>query len=116
MDPLLQVFFEEAAELLADCETALVQLEKSAGDKELLNRIFRCAHTLKSNSAMLGFQEIMRFTHALEDLLELLRTGCRSVTPPVIDTLLASQDVLAALLSRARSGAQASPEEDEEAR
>ena len=52
MDPLLQVFFDEASELLGDAEEALVQLEKTPKDGELLNRIFRCVHTLKGNSGI----------------------------------------------------------------
>ena len=59
-DPLLGAFFEEAAELLTDSEMALIELERHPDDRELLNRIFRCAHTLKGNSAMLGFQEVTR--------------------------------------------------------
>jgi two-component system chemotaxis sensor kinase CheA len=111
-DPLLQSFFDEAAELLADCEAALLDLEVAPTDRGLLDRVFRCAHTLKSNSGLLGFEEVMRYTHALEDLLELLRTGARPVTPAVIDTLLGSQDVVRGLLARARADErQATPEE-----
>ncbi|OAI39231.1 hypothetical protein AYO40_01285 [Planctomycetaceae bacterium SCGC AG-212-D15] len=111
IDPLLEVFLEEAGERLADAEQALLLLEKAPGDEQLLNRIFRCAHTLKSNGAMLGFQDIARFTHTLEDLLDLLRKKRREVTPAVIDVLLASQDILRTLLAHARSGAGPSEEE-----
>src|SRR5262249_19965411 len=104
MDPLLQVFFDEASELLADAEEALVQLEKTPKDGELLNRIFRCVHTLKGNSAMLGFSEISHFTHALEDLLDQLRKGVLAVHRPVVDVLLASQDSLRTMLARAHGG------------
>jgi two-component system chemotaxis sensor kinase CheA len=103
-DPLLQVFFEEAAERLADCEAALIELEKAPTDRALLDRIFRCAHTLKSNSAMIGLEEITRYTHALEDLLELLRTGARPVTRAAIDALLTAQDVLRGLVAHAGAG------------
>ena len=74
-DPLLQAFFEEAAELLADFESGLLALEENPSDAELLNRIFRSAHTLKGNSSMLGLDEIAHFTHALEDLPDQLRKG-----------------------------------------
>jgi two-component system chemotaxis sensor kinase CheA len=104
MDPLLQVFFDEASELLGDAEEALVQLEKTPKDGELLNRIFRCVHTLKGNSAMLGFSEISHFTHALEDLLDQLRKGVLAVHRPVVDVLLASQDSLRTMLARAHAG------------
>src|SRR5262249_23199492 len=111
-DPLLQVFFEEAAERLADAEKALLQLEKAPEDEQLLNRVFRCAHTLKSNGALLGFQTISRFTHGLEDLLDLLRKKKRALTAPVVDALLAAQDVLRSLLAHARNDTQPSASED----
>jgi two-component system chemotaxis sensor kinase CheA len=107
-DPLLEAFFEEANELLADFEAALLGLEEAPGDVELLNRIFRSAHTLKGNSAMLGFGEIARFTHALEDLLDHVRKGQRRLNPAVVDTLLASEDIVRSLVDRAHRGAPAS--------
>ena len=111
-DSLMAAFFEEAAELLADFEAGLLQLEETPDDVALLNRIFRSAHTLKGNSSMLGFEEIARFTHALEDLLDQLRKGRRAATPRVIDALLASEDVLRSLLARASvGGAAASADE-----
>src|SRR5213083_3806292 len=76
-DPLIAAFFEEAAELLSDFEAGLLQLEARPDDVELLNGIFRGAHTLKGNSAMLGFEAIARVTHGLEDVLDQLRKGQR---------------------------------------
>lgn len=72
-DGVIEAFFEEASELVADFESGLLHLEEAPADKELLNRIFRCAHTLKGNSAMLGFEKVAHFTHALEDMLDELR-------------------------------------------
>jgi two-component system chemotaxis sensor kinase CheA len=98
-DPLVQAFFDEGSDLLVDFEAGVLCLEEGSHDAELLNRIFRSAHTLKGNSAMLGFERIARFTHALEDLLDQLRTGRRPVTPRAIDALLASSDVLRSLVA-----------------
>lgn len=112
-DPLVQAFFEEAAELLADFESGLLGLESAPTDRELLNRIFRSVHTLKGNSAMLGLEAIARFTHVLEDLLDQLRKGRRDVTPAMVDTLLASADVLRSLVGHARGGTPSPPEEVE---
>lgn len=115
-DPLLQAFFEESSELLADFEAGLLRLEKSPEDAELLNRIFRSAHTLKGGSSMLGFEEIAHFTHTLEDLLDQLRKGQRTATAAVVDALLDSVDVLRGLLTRAQEGTGAgAPEETETA-
>ncbi len=104
MDAVVDIFFEEAAELLADFEAALLELESADGDTELLNRIFRAAHTIKGNAGMLGFDAIARFTHGLESLLDALRTGARPLTADVVDALLASGDVLRRMLRAAQTG------------
>jgi two-component system chemotaxis sensor kinase CheA len=101
-DPSLRLFFDEAAELLRDFEEGLLRLEQEPGDSEVLNRVFRSAHTLKGNSGMLGFEAIARFTHVLESLLAKVRTGAIVATGPVITTLLGSADVIRDLLERAR--------------
>jgi two-component system chemotaxis sensor kinase CheA len=110
-DELTEIFFQEAADLLADYETGLLGLEEHPDDVEVMNRIFRTAHTLKGNAGMLGFEAIAHFTHALEDLLDKLRNGRSTVTPELVDTLLASGDVLKALVARAREGGTAPAEE-----
>src|SRR5262245_16803531 len=105
--PMGQVFFEEAAELLAGYEDALVKLEQSPQDQKLINQVFRCAHTLKSNSAMLGFHVIAGLTHDLEELLGKLRAGTLTLTRPIVDTLLVAKDTMRTLLDRAKSGGDA---------
>jgi two-component system chemotaxis sensor kinase CheA len=107
VDPVIDIFFEEAAELLADFEAALLELEEAQGDGELLNRIFRAAHTIKGNAGMLGFDDIARFTHGLESLLDALRTGARPVTADVVDALLVSGDVLRRMLRAQQTGGEA---------
>src|SRR5262249_22012314 len=72
-------------------------------DPEVLNRVFRSAHTLKGNSAMLGLDDIARFTHVLESLLARLRRGELVATRRIIDTMLASADVLRDLLRQAQA-------------
>jgi two-component system chemotaxis sensor kinase CheA len=104
VDPVVDIFFEEAAELLADFEAGLLELEGTQGEPELLHRIFRAAHTIKGNAAMLGFDAIARFTHGLESLLDALRTGARPVTGEVVDALLVSGDVLRRMLRSAQTG------------
>jgi two-component system chemotaxis sensor kinase CheA len=104
VDPVVDIFFEEAAELLADFEAGLLELEGTQGEAELLHRIFRAAHTIKGNAAMLGFDAIARFTHGLESLLDALRTGGRPVTAEIVDALLVSGDVLRRMLRSAQTG------------
>ncbi|MGH7263532.1 MAG: chemotaxis protein CheA [Candidatus Rokuibacteriota bacterium] len=103
-DPAPELFFEEAADLLRDFESGLLRLEQRPDDAEVLNRVFRSAHTLKGNSGMLGLEAIARFTHALENLLARLRRAEVRATRTVVDSLLASADVLRELLRRAQAG------------
>ncbi|MFB3818736.1 MAG: chemotaxis protein CheA [Candidatus Methylomirabilales bacterium] len=91
---LIQAFMEEAGELVEAFEQGLLELEASPGDPEVLNRIFRAAHTIKGNSGMLGFTEIAHFTHALEDVLDRLRKGRLQVTAEGMTLLLRSLDML----------------------
>src|SRR5438034_597360 len=111
-DATLEMFFEEAADLVGDSEAALLRLEQASSepDPALVNRIFRNVHTLKGTSAMLGLDRLAGFAHSLEDVLVRMRKGGQAVTPTVVDTLLASVDVLRRLLERAREGSGGEPE------
>ncbi|HWR21729.1 MAG TPA: chemotaxis protein CheA, partial [Verrucomicrobiae bacterium] len=101
-DDLLQGFFEESAELLAEFEECLLQLETNPDDQELLNRSFRAIHTIKGNSAMLGFDRIAAVAHNVEDLLGRLRKREIPLTRPAADLLLQSADVIKRLFAAAR--------------
>lgn len=100
----IAIFLEEAQELLRDCEDALLLLESTPDDAKLLNRIFRCAHTLKGTGAMLGFDALAEFAHDLESLLARLRDGALAVDRGAIDTLLAGIDVLRAHVAEIGGG------------
>jgi two-component system chemotaxis sensor kinase CheA len=102
-----QAFFEEATDLLTDFEALLLQLEDRPDDPEILNTIFRCAHSIKGGSATFGFADIAQFTHGLETLLDLVRNGQIGVDPNLSQLLFESLDQLRALLAVAR-GEQAS--------
>ncbi len=91
----------------------MLRLEQAPHAPDAVDVIFRFAHSLKGSSSMMGFTEISRFTHVLESLLEQVRVGGLSVTPEVIDALLASADVLRKLLGQiaaAPDAAHAAPE------
>jgi two-component system chemotaxis sensor kinase CheA len=105
-----QAFFDEAADLLADLERNLLRLEESPEDAELLNTIFRCAHSIKGGSSTFGFTEIAHFTHGLETLLDRLRNGQIEVSRPLAQLLLESQDHLKALLDAARGVEASAPD------
>jgi two-component system, chemotaxis family, sensor kinase CheA len=91
-------FFEESFEALDAMEAALLKLDVGSPEPELINTIFRVAHSIKGGSATFGFSEIASFTHSLETLLDELRSGSMAVTVAVSDLLLKSVDVLRAML------------------
>jgi two-component system chemotaxis sensor kinase CheA len=91
-------FFEESFEALDSMEAALLKLDIGAPDKELINTIFRVAHSIKGGSATFGFADIASFTHSLETMLDELRSGGMQVTLAMSDLLLKSVDVMRAML------------------
>ncbi|TAJ08332.1 MAG: chemotaxis protein CheA [Nitrospirae bacterium] len=103
-------FFEESAEHVATMEEGLLQLEQCADDLDLLNRIFRAAHSIKGNAGMFGFAAVGEFTHKMENILDALRTGQMQADKPLIDLLLEATDGLKGLLEAAQTNAD--PDED----
>ena len=96
-----ETFFQESAEHLAEMEAGLLRLDQGTFDPELLNAVFRAAHSIKGASGMFGLEDVSRFTHALESLLDRLRSGGISVTAKLTDLLLRSNDLLRELLAAA---------------
>ncbi|MBX3349250.1 MAG: chemotaxis protein CheA [Nitrospira sp.] len=107
-------FFEESQEHLTTIEEGLLQLEQRPGDIDLLNRIFRGAHSIKGNSGMFGFIAVSQFTHKMESVLDQLRSSQMVVTVEITDLLLQSLDCLKTLIDCAKTGE--SPDEDQIAR
>jgi two-component system chemotaxis sensor kinase CheA len=91
-------FFEESFEALDAMEAALLKLDLGAPDAELVNTIFRVAHSIKGGSATFGFSEIASFTHSLETLLDELRSNELQVTQAISDLLLKSVDAMRDML------------------
>ncbi len=103
-DALLQTFKAEADENLGRMEEALVALEDSPEDTNLLHTIFRVAHTLKGNAAALGYTGLTEFAHKLEDSLDLLLKGKAHTSTGLITALLQSVDAMRTLISEAMAG------------
>ena len=95
-------FFEEAAEHLTTLEEGLLKLEASPDDKELINGIFRSAHSIKGTGGALGFGEIAAFTHDLETVLDRMRNGEMLATATRVELLLRATDALTSLLDAAK--------------
>jgi len=90
----LEVFLQEADEQLQLLDEDLVALEREGVKPEMLQEIFRAAHTLKGSSAMLGYEDMSGVAHVMETLLDKIRDGTQGVTTPVIDVLLHGLDTL----------------------
>ena len=104
-----ETFFQEADEHLGEMESGLLQLEGHP-DSELLNAIFRGAHSIKGASGTFGFEDVARFTHAMEGLLDRMRSGEVPPSAERVGLLLESLDTLRRLLDAARTGSVAPPE------
>jgi two-component system, chemotaxis family, sensor kinase CheA len=91
-------FYEESAEAIGQMENALLRLDAGTPDPELINTIFRVAHSIKGGAATFGFSEITSFTHTLETMLDELRGNRIRVTQGLSDLLLRSIDVMREML------------------
>jgi two-component system chemotaxis sensor kinase CheA len=104
-DQYRQLFIEEAKEHLDNLTQCLLALEKAPQNPEVVNTLFRSAHTLKGSSGMMGFKDFQELTHAMEDVFDGMRKG----NPPnssLISTLLECVDALSLRLENIQSGAE----------
>ncbi|MFY9142809.1 chemotaxis protein CheA, partial [Sulfuricurvum sp.] len=99
---ILQDFLIESFELIEQLDQDLVELESRPDDLELLNRIFRVAHTIKGASSFLNFDVLTHLTHHMENLLNMARHGDLVIDANVMDVILESIDLMKALLVRIR--------------
>ncbi|EXJ16844.1 chemotaxis protein CheA [Imhoffiella purpurea] len=93
-----QAFIGEVAELLDSMEDALLTLEEDPQDSESLNEVFRAMHTIKGTSGVFGYAPVVEFTHAVETLMDQVRSGQRPLTKPLIATLFECRDHTARLV------------------
>jgi two-component system chemotaxis sensor kinase CheA len=93
-----ETFLQESADHIASMETGLLQLRTAPDDVELLNSIFRSAHSIKGGAGSFGMKNLTHFTHSLENLLDRMRSLEMRATDEVIGILLQSVDVLRNLL------------------
>jgi two-component system chemotaxis sensor kinase CheA len=93
----LKLFLQEADEQIELLDEDIVRLEKEASNPDLMQEIFRAAHTLKGSSAMIGHQRMSDLAHAMENVLDNLRKGMLTITPIVVDALLHGLDVMRVL-------------------
>ncbi|MCX7897869.1 MAG: chemotaxis protein CheA [Rhodocyclaceae bacterium] len=111
MNEILSVFVQEAREQLAVMEENLLRMERGEQDAEVLNAIFRAAHTIKGAAGVVEIHHIEKFTHILENLLDRLRNHEIVVNDKIITTLLQGCDHIGALLDLVEQGiAEENPE------
>ena len=101
-----ETFQEEAQELLADLEAALLELEEQPEDPELVDRVFRAMHTLKGGGGMFGFDEMASFTHHLENVFDQVRNGKLGITKELINIGLESRDHIRGLIDEIEPSAE----------
>ena len=99
MNPLLEQFLLEARENLAFIDQNIEHI--GGDDPELLNSVFRAAHTLKGGSGIVGFEAVKRITHHAEDLLDMLRAGKLEFKPVMIESLFNAFDEVVNLVEAA---------------
>ena len=90
----IEEFIEEAGDLLQELEGALLQLETSPGNNQLVDQVFRCVHTIKGGAGMVMQPELADYGHQLESLLEHVRSGSIPCTVKLVSLLLDALDCL----------------------
>lgn len=100
----LDIFLDESREHLQTCNEKLLELEKNPTDLQLVNDIFRAAHTLKGMSATMGFDDMAHLTHHLENMFDAIRNEQMIVTPESMDTMFEALDHLEAMVQSIAEG------------
>ncbi|GAA7251177.1 chemotaxis histidine kinase/response regulator CheAY2 [Helicobacter pylori] len=98
LQEIMEDFLIEAFEMNEQLDQDLVELEHNPEDLDLLNRIFRVAHTIKGSSSFLNLSILTHLTHNMEDVLNRARKGEIKITPDIMDVVLRSIDLMKTLL------------------
>lgn len=97
----MPAFISEAAEQIEAIETLLLELEEQPDNRELLDSLFRCAHTVKGSAGIFGLNRVVEFTHHVETLLDKMRDGDVSLNPAISTLLLQCNDQIKFLVDTA---------------
>lgn len=111
LDEALELFIVECRELLEDMEAGLLAVETAQEKSEIINAVFRAAHTIKGSSGLFSLDHIVAFTHVLESVLDRVRSGKLALNAKLVALLLGCGDHIRALVDGVASGEQSgSPE------
>lgn len=99
-DEILQGFIEESLEHLADIENDLLAIEEGGAniDEDLVNKVFRAAHSIKGGAGFMGLTTIQELSHAAENVLGMIRSKKLIPTPEIINVLLIASDQLQSMI------------------
>ncbi|EMA35524.1 chemotaxis protein CheA, partial [Halobiforma lacisalsi AJ5] len=87
-------FVRESEERITELNNALLTLERHPDDEEAMENIFRVAHTLKGNCGAAGLERASDLAHAIEDVLDAVRSGDLEVSPELMDAIFDAVDEL----------------------
>jgi two-component system chemotaxis sensor kinase CheA len=110
----MPAFISEAAEQIEAIETLLLELEEQPDNRELLDSLFRCAHTVKGSAGIFGLNRVVDFTHHVETLLDKMRDGDIALTPDISTLLLQCNDQIKFLVDTAADESADTPEQKSE--
>ena len=111
LDDALQTFILESRELLEDMEAALLAVEQADAKDELINAIFRAAHTIKGSSGLFGLDHIVAFTHVVENVLDQVRAGKLGIADKLVVVLLSCCDHIGQMVEALAQGQSQASEE-----
>jgi two-component system chemotaxis sensor kinase CheA len=110
----MPAFISEAVEQTEAIETLLLELEEQPNDRELLDSLFRCAHTVKGSAGIFGLSKVVEFTHHVETLLDQMREGVMVLGPELSTLLLKCNDQIKFLVATASDESADTPEQKDE--
>jgi len=110
IDDALNTFVIESRELLENMEAALLQIEQAPDDSDLINAIFRAAHTIKGSAGLFGLDHVVSFTHNAENVLDMVRGGKLHIDGSLVAVFLDVCDHMGALVELIAAGAEPSTE------
>lgn len=104
LDEALKTFIIESRELLEQMEEALLRIEQEPDDAEIVNAIFRAAHTIKGSAGLFGLEYVVAFTHVAESVLDKVRGGQLKPDADLVALLLESRDHIGVLIDHVAGG------------
>jgi two-component system, chemotaxis family, sensor kinase CheA len=116
LDQLKQTFFDECSEALQQIENGLPDIRDGAGSEDTINAVFRSVHSVKGGAGIFGFEDLVKFAHVFETVLDEMRSGKLTATEEIVACLLQANDVLTDLIAMSRTGESIPPDYGSECR